>query len=439
MATLKATTRWLCTFLLVAVFVLLLVASAKRNSSQLYALAPQRGGGTPTPPPLGTPLPGLTGFESNLYTQGELPFAVNWPPSLGLGPVFTNAGCRACHSGSGGGGFSTFRIRLFGTLNPDGSFNPLTNEGGPLLQPLSNAAQILNGTCVLSGEVLPADATIVGSRQVPAVFGLGLIDAIPDATIAANANFQTNDATNQALGIHGVPNMSLGSDGQLHPGRFGMKAQMPSLLQQVAHALQHDVGLTNPINPDEDLPQGNPYPLACQAAATEPNDTGGHITLQIYQALEFVAPLAPTTPLGTLPGQLVFNNIGCANCHIPTLQTGPAATVALTMTSSGIVATSETSAALSNQSVNLFSDLLLHDMGSGLADGIVMGQASGSQWRTTPLWGLSKRTQFLHDGRAQSIDGAIRAHGGEASAVVLNYLGLNSTDGSNLRAFLGSL
>jgi CxxC motif-containing protein (DUF1111 family) len=429
----KWTLRWFCSFLSSALFALALIALAGRDSSRMYAL-------TPTGPPVGTPLPGLTGFELNLYNIGTLPFDVNWPPSLGLGPVFTAAGCRGCHSGSGGGGFSTFKITLFGTLNPDGSFNPLANEGGPLLQPQTDAPLIANGTCVLRGETLPGDANIISKRQVPALFGSGLIDAIPDATIEANASFEASDPTSQVLGIHGVPNMTADLNGVLRPGRFGFKAQLPTLLQQVAGAFQHDVGFTSPINPNEDLPQGNPIPPNCQAAATEPNDIGGHITLEIFQVLEFVAPLAPAPPTATTQaGQAVFSSIGCANCHIPSLQTGANFAVPLTLTSSGTVASSETSAALSSQNANLYSDLLLHDMGSGLADAVAQGQASGSQWRTTPLWGLSRRTSFLHDGRTQNLNTAILNHGGEAAAAVSNYSALSATDQANLQAFLNSL
>jgi CxxC motif-containing protein (DUF1111 family) len=421
--------RWTLSLLASGLAVVTLIALAGRYNAPANAL-----------PAVGPPLPNLSSFELDLYNRGIFPFDLSWSPNFGLGPVFTQTGCRGCHSTPVAGGFSTTKSTSFGKLNSDGSFNPLINEGGPLLQSKSVAPLISNGACVLAGEVVPADATIVSKRVVPALFGSGLIDAIPDATILGNAANQANDPLAQSLGIHGVANMTPDFNGVLRPGRFGRKAQRPTLLQQVADAFQQDVGITNPLNPNEDLPQGQPVPPNCQVLRIQPNDAQGNEVVDIFQVLEFMAPVAPQPPTEqSLAGQTVFSSIGCALCHTPSLQTGSGVIVPLTLTTSGTVATSETSAALSNQTANLYSDLLLHDMGPGLADGMVQGQATGSQWRTTPLWGLGQRTVFLHDGRTNNLDTAIRAHGGEAAGVVSNYVGLSADEKANLLAFLKSL
>jgi CxxC motif-containing protein (DUF1111 family) len=426
--------KWILGFVSSALLVLAVMAFFGLHPARVQAF-----------PAVGAPLPGLSSSETNLYNRGIFPFDLNWKVRFGLGPVFTNTGCRGCHFTPVGGGSSTIENTLFGTLNPDGSFNPLTNEGGPLLQAKSVAPFVPSGACVLAGEVVPGDASIISNRHVPALFGSGLIDAIPDTTIQGNVSFEVSDPNDQRLGIHGVANMTTDYNGILRPGRFGFKAQRPTLLQFVADAFQHDVGITNPLNPVEDLPQGNPIPPNCLPEAEHSgkqlvNDPQGTSTVLILQLLEFMAPLSPAPPTSTTQaGEAVFNSIGCANCHMPSLQTGSNVTVPLTLTSSGTVASSETSAALSNQTANLYSDLLLHDMGPGLADEVVQGQASGSQWRTIPLWGLSQRTVYLHDGRTSSLNTAILDHGGEAGAVVQNYQALSPTDQSNLLAFLGSL
>ena len=375
---------------------------------------------------LGGPLAGLTSGQLTHFMTGMTQFDFPWDPVHGLGPVYTNTNCNNCHAVPVIGGFNTKnRVTLFGALNSDGSFNPLTSEGGPELQPLT-VAKFIPG-CTVTGEFIPADATIVGQRLPPPLFGDGLIDNIDDSAIMANA-------VDKGMGIHGMVNMVPDWNGNLRVGRFGQKAAFASLLQTVGLAFGHDVGITNPVVTTEDCPQGNcSIPGIC-VRRSELNDPVGVETVQMF---DFLVYLAPNTPgVGNANGQALFNSIGCSLCHVPSYTTDP--NVAIPVDFQGHV-NGPPILALSNQPVNLYSDLLIHDMGPGLADNIPQGQASGSQWRTTPLWGLSFRTVYLHDGRTSNLTKAITLHGGEATQVINNFKALSPSDQADLLAFIQSL
>jgi CxxC motif-containing protein (DUF1111 family) len=328
----------------------------------------------------------------------------------------------------------------YGKSNPDRTFNYLDgtgsfpkNEGGPVLHP-QTVAQFVNRlpNCHVPGEVVPADATVVNQIRSPQLFGLGLIDSIPESAILANA-------VNRGLGIQGMPNMVRDQFGNLHVGRFGQKASVPNLLFFTVSAMFNELGITSPIFPNEHLPQGiGPIPSACESDPKVPQDPNGANSVSIYQFEVFLAPNTPQslTPAAQL-GKAVFESIGCNLCHVEDMQTDPNATVFTDLNGGNLGPV----AALDNQTAGLYSDLLLHDLGPGLSGGIPLGQATLTQWRTAPLWGLASRRTFgfLHDGRTTSVDLAIRAHGGEATQVIGSYAGLSATDRSNLLAFLNSL
>jgi CxxC motif-containing protein (DUF1111 family) len=410
---------------------------------------------------VGGPIVGATAGEINYYNSGVKFFGLVWisDDGFGFGPVFTARGCSTCHGTPNMGGSGPNQVTLFGTLNPDGSFDPMLSQGGPILQPGTIATMPgSNKTCSVPGEVLPASATIVSHRQTPAIYGVSYIDAIPDAAILANASSEASNPTDQALGIHGTANMVPDMLGNIRPGRFGYKGFIVTLLQFTSFAINHDLGVTNLAYPEDDLPQGNPIPAGCFNAQYDlafpppnnlPNDpdlTTGRVAstrltsyLPAYLAAPVPAPLNATTQAGLQ----TFSSIGCAQCHMISLQTGPNFAVPLDYPK-GIGGTGQTrvSPGLSNQTAFLYSDLLIHDMGAGLADGIPQGQATGSQWRTTPLWGMSHKPQLLHDGRctgANMVTCAIEAHGGEATQVIDNFTALSPGDQANLIAFLGSL
>jgi CxxC motif-containing protein (DUF1111 family) len=367
-----------------------------------------------------------------MFGQGVVTFGKDWDPLQGLGPVFNQLGCQHCHSTpvNGGPGGVGGQVTLFGKINTNGTFNPLLNEGGMLLQTGSNQQFIAN--CRLKGEALPADATIISIRQAPSLLGAGLLDNVPDAQILANA-------VDKGMGVRGVANMVIDEHGNPRVGHFGLKAQVADLLQFSGQAEQHELGVTNPINPKEDLPSGKQYPPACSKAPPL-NDSGAQL-MAVYHFAVYLAPNNPGPP--NTNGQALFTNVGCALCHIP-----PGTPNSYTTTSDARVpkvfgGPTIHSFALSSQPVNLYSDLLLHDLGGANGDGIPMVLASGNQWRTAPLWGLSLKINngigLMHDGGAADVRAALARHGGEATTVVGNFNLLSTQDQDDLIAFISSL
>jgi CxxC motif-containing protein (DUF1111 family) len=273
-------------------------------------------------------------------------------------------------------------------------------------------------------------------------FGAGLIEQIPDAAIAANQ--ASNSTQKQALGIRGRPNFQLtgrtvtgltnnnGNDGTI--ARFGWKAQNKSLLLFSGEAYNVEMGITNELFQTERDETAN-----CQFA-TVPNDVTNTDTTtptEVISAIEkfsffmrfLDAPKpSPNTPGGATSiaeGRSLFVSTGCALCHTPSLTTSKS-----------------TVAALDRQPVNLFSDLLVHDMGEGLADGVSQGEAGPREFRTAPLWGLGQRIFFLHDGRTSDLVRAIREHssfGSEANGVISRFNNLREGDKQDLLNFLRSL
>jgi hypothetical protein len=413
---------------------------------------------TPPPPPtvgqFGGPLAGLTTSVTNLFNAGYGTFTIKWDPIRGLGPVSTQPGCFTCHgvgvnvlTGTAGDTGTVIGVR-YGKWNPDNTFNYLDgngtspeNEGGPIVHGISNAAfGTLPGctTTNLPPEVVPADATVVSHIRAPQLFGLGLIDNIPDSAILANVG------TTKAYGITGIANMVADENGVVRPGRFGQKLNVVSLFQFTANAEFNELGITNTYFPNEHLPQGLPYPTNCQPDANSPQDVNQVNLVKITQFNALLAPVAPQAPTtATAAGKVVFENIGCNICHQETFTTQ--ANVKLKTSATAFTAVIPS---LSNVAFNPYSDFLLHDMGTAESGGIPFqpdntGQATLTMWRTAPLWGLSnmitKAGGLMHDSRSTTIDAAIRRHAGEAATVESSYVSLNSTDSANLLAFLGSL
>jgi CxxC motif-containing protein (DUF1111 family) len=299
----------------------------------------------------------------------------------------------------------------------------------------------------LPHEVVPADATVVSTVRSPNLFGLGLVDNIPDSAILANVGIT------KSYGITGIANMVPDENGTVRPGKFGQKLNIVSLFQFTANAEFNELGITNTNSlfgtasqffPNEHLPQGLPYPSACQSDPNSPQDV---LQVNMIKMTQFQALLAPIPPLppttATEAGLTVFNNIGCSICHIVNFTTQ--ANVTLKTVSGGQTGTI---VPLSNVTFSPYSDFLLHDMGSGDSGGIPYqpggtGQASLTMWRTAPLWGLSntltKAGGLMHDNTSTSVTAAILRHGGEATTVISNYNALDSTDSANLLAFLSSL
>jgi CxxC motif-containing protein (DUF1111 family) len=323
----------------------------------------------------------------------------------GLGPVFNGKSCAECHAVPSVGGsepnVGVARETRIGGLHGD----QLVRSGGPLLQ---QRAISLPG-CNLKGEVVPGDAIFVSLRNSPPLFGAGLMEAIPDATILEIAN-----------GNNGKPNRVFNPDTErTELGRFGWKAQVATLHQFAGDAYLNEMGITNPSFRQENLPQGQqPMPAGCDTVG-DPEDNGEGVTA-FTNFMRFLAPLR-TDPMPVSVPQ-VFSDAKCDSCHVPVMETG-----------------GDTPGIPAGIKVNLFSDLLLHHMGAGLADGIRQGEAEEDEFRTAPLWGLSHRDRFLHDGKSNKIEDAILRHGGQAQQARDKFVALPQAERDALLAFLNSL
>jgi CxxC motif-containing protein (DUF1111 family) len=263
---------------------------------------------------------------------------------------------------------------------------------------------------------------LLSPRVSPPNFGLGLLEAVPEATIRALA---LDPGYNEA-GVAGHANTVWDPSVQRSVlGRFGLKANVGSLLQQTVGALNADIGITSSILPVE--PCDDPVP-GCAAHAPEASDSLVAVLTAYIRTLAVPARRHVDDPV-VQRGQVLFSQAGCDLCHIPTLQTG--------------VVDGEPE--LSGQRIHPYTDLLVHDMGRGLADGRPDYLASGSEWRTTPLWGIgltqvvSRRLSFLHDGRARSLLEAVMWHGGQGSASRERVRQMSKADRDALIAFLMSL
>jgi CxxC motif-containing protein (DUF1111 family) len=403
----------------------------------------------------GGALPGLSPQESKFFASGFEEFAEeqsvkgeklvpNTEP--GLGPRFNGNSCQSCHAHPASGGTSpavnpqVALATLAGATNtvpwfiaasgpvrearfklkPDG-----TPDGG-----VSNLYTITGRSdapgCYIAQPDFGAPGNPNLTLRIPTpVFGAGLIEAIPDEAILANKYARA--AEKAALGIGGRENRNP-NDGTIT--RFGWKAQVKSLLLFAGEAYNVEQGVTNELFSDErDLDPAcrfNPLP----EDGTTPSATAKTNVLSSIESFAiFMRLLAPPAPAPETPsiaaGRAKFEAIGCALCHTPSLKTGPRSV-----------------AALSYQTAALYSDLLVHHMGSGLDDGVAMGLAGADEFRTAPLWGLGQRIFFLHDGRTTDLVQAIQAHaspGSEANLVEATYEALSDGDKQALLDFLRSL
>ncbi len=428
----------------------------------------------------GAPLPGLAADETAFFRDGFVKFAdievVTGGTNNGLGPRFNSNQCFSCHSQPAAGGSSPARnpeiaiatlngaknvVPWFITQNgpvrearfkrnPDG-----TNDGGVhdvfVITGRSDAA----GCDIAQPNFLPAGNPLSGQGGNPniifriptPVFGAGLIEAISDSAILAN--MRANASLKTGLGISGHPNAHLSgnanrsaNDGTIT--RFGWKAQNKSLLMFASEAYNVEMGVTNQLFPQERdetpgcLFNATPEDTLNFTPTSTPTSNPNTAVLSDSEAFaDFMRMLAPPTPApdtpSTLNGRAVFAKIGCVHCHTPSFTTGK-------MIASG--SSTNPSAALSNQTVNLFSDLLVHHMGRGLADGITQGGAGPDEFRTAPLWGAGQRVFFLHDGRTSNLLEAIKAHssrGSEANKVIGGFNRLKAREQQDIINFLRSL
>jgi CxxC motif-containing protein (DUF1111 family) len=429
---------------------------------------------------VGSPLNGLTADETAFFQDGQARFAdievVTGGTNNGLGPRFNSNQCLSCHSQPAAGGSSPDQNPEFGVATLNGAKNQVpwfitqkgpvrearfkrspngTNDGGVHDLFVITGRKDAAGCDIAQPDFLPAGNPLSGQGGNPniifriptPVFGAGLIEAIPDSTILANV--KADASLKAGLGIGGHPNAHLSgnanrsaNDGTIT--RFGWKAQNKSLLMFAGEAYNVEMGVTNQLFPQKrDETSGclfNATPedtinfTTASATASNPNTA---VLSDIEAFATFMRMLAPPTPApdtpSTVNGRAVFAKIGCVHCHTPSFTTG-------TKIASG--SSTNPSAALSKQTANLFSDLLVHHMGKGLADGITQGGAGPDEFRTAPLWGVGQRIFFLHDGRTANLVDAVKAHkshGSEASKVIEHFNKLSTEQQQDVINFLRSL
>jgi CxxC motif-containing protein (DUF1111 family) len=440
------------------------LVTASQAPGQLVSRDPGVRGGSPA---AGGMIAGLTEMQKAVFEAGLEDFTEEDGILSGLGPRFNLDSCAGCHTQPAVGGTSPRTNPQVAMATANGARNRVPSFitlDGPIREARFryNADGSRDGGVhalfVISGRKDPdgGDASDCAIRQedfdtqagrgnvifrIPTpVFGLGLIEAIPDSAIVANQ--RATSSQRSALGIGGRPNFTLptgnpnrnGNDGTI--ARFGWKAQNASILLFSGEAYNVEQGISNELFPHE-----RDETASCQHAAV-PNDTtnmDGVTAPEMLNGIQkfaffmkFLAGPAPAAATAsTTRGRGLFASTGCALCHTPTLRTGPSEI-----------------AGLSNQSVNLYSDLLLHGMGPGLADDILQGNARGDEFRTAPLWGLGQRVFFLHDGRTSDLKAAIVAHrsnassrfpASEANRVIDRYQALGESQKQDLLNFLRSL
>jgi CxxC motif-containing protein (DUF1111 family) len=391
----------------------------------------------PLPPDdeiLDGPIDGLSTAQLRTFLSGDAAFGDLFTGARGLGPVFNSTSCESCHTGDGKGHPGNNLTRFGrGDWRDALGFDYLPQLGGAQLQDRAIPGYV--------PEVLP-DGVVTSVRSGPAVAGLGLIEAIPDEAILALADPDDRDGD----GVRGRPNVVALPPVRDEPpgcacvgckrtdagcrrlGRFGRKATAVNLLQQTVTAYHEDMGLTTDLLPDDVY---NPLlggPNGDDVADPEvPSSTVQSLVFYLHTLRP--PPRRGASEPAVLRGERLFAEIGCATCHVPALESGDSAIEPLR-----------------RQQVALYSDMLLHDLGEGLADHYPEGEATGREWRTTPLWGLGVipnllggQEYYLHDGRARTIEAAVALHGGEAERSAGRFAALAAGERDDLLAFLRSL
>jgi len=455
-------TKFALTFSLAGSIAALLLLRSDLVSSQVQfaAAKPPPPGFTASDPGVrgdpaggGGPIGGLTANQQAFFDSGLADFVEAEDIGNGLGPRMNLDSCAGCHTQPAVGGTSPFVNPQVAFATQDGgtdmvptfvSLNGPVREARFVQNPDKSPDGGVHALFTITGRAGATGCTLVQpdfARQlangnvifrIPTpVFGAGLIEQIPDSAIIANA--AASAAQKAALGIKGKPNITgttnnNGNDGTV--ARFGWKAQNKSLLLFSGEAYNVEMGISNEIFQTERDETAN-----CQFA-TVPNDvtnfdatTPVEVLSNIERFANFMRLLAPPTPAPDTPsiinGRALFSSTGCALCHTPSLTTGPS-----------------TVAALGGQTANLYSDLVVHDMGDRLADGVSQGAAGPSEFRSAPLWGLGQRIFFLHDGRTSDLVRAIQEHsskGSEANGVISRYNDLPETDKQDVLNFLRAL
>lgn len=367
-------------------------------------------------PVAGDPLPGVTPIEFEEFRVGLEDFLEVETAADGLGPAFNATSCAICHSVPAIGGTSLISEVRAGRRGPRGEFIALYEDDESLFHLFS----VPSHACQ---PVIPSEATIIARRVPIPVFGAGLIEAIPDETLLA----LEDPVDRNRDGISGRAAIVVDrATGQRRVGRFGWKAQHATLLAFSADAYRNEMGITNDLFTQEAGAGISEDRMRRCDPIPEPEDvrdprTGRRGIDNFAGFMKFLAPLG-RGPIddAARTGEQVFGAIGCAACHTPSITTGPSS-----------------NPLFDKRAVPLFSDLLLHDVGTG--DGIEQASGAADEIRTPALWGLRFRRPLLHDGSAAGIEEAIRRHGGEAELARRGFEQAPAHDRAALLAFLKSL
>jgi CxxC motif-containing protein (DUF1111 family) len=420
------------------------------------------------------PAPVLSDEALKRFMLGRAQFHERWgvipEPSLtwGLGPTFNENRCSTCHEGNGRArapkderfAEKGFLVRL--------SIAGRDEVGGPKPHPVYGD-QLQNrgipdtpaeGQAIVTYREIPVtfadgeavtlrepsiefrlyydpldDTTMHSARIAPAMIGLGLLEAVPDEELL-------RIAARQPASLRGRPNIVWDHEAQRRAtGRFGWKASQPTMQQQVAAAMIGDIGATTAIFPDENCPldqfrcRNAPSALRCvRKGACENQEPPEALPLRIENIAFYLRAIAvPVRRNADDPvvkrGEALFETAQCSACHVPSMKTGPDAAFAPAR----------------NQTIHAYTDLLLHDMGEGLADHREDFEASGREWRTPPLWGIgllqtvNGHTELLHDGRARNVTEAILWHGGQAEGAREAFRAMPKAERDALVRFVESL
>jgi CxxC motif-containing protein (DUF1111 family) len=405
------------------------------------------------------------------FLFGQRIFDVVWdhepiinPVLDGLGPMLNRMSCRECHEGNGrgrppenvGDPMKSMLVRIsIPGAGDHGGPNPVPNYGDQI-QDRAVGGVAPEARAVITYEEIPGkfgDGTpyslrkptvefvdaaygelpsniLASARVASPIIGLGLLQTVPEDTLRALADPDDENGD----GISGRVNMAWDANAKkMAPGRFGWKANVPSLRHQIAGAALGDMGLTSPIF-GEDLCE--PVQQDCKALAEKVAASANapeileelFTPMEMYMLLLAVPQQRNRDNPAVQRGESIFRGVGCSGCHMPTLVTGQGPLDAI-----------------SSQRIHPFTDLLVHDMGEGLADNRPDYDASGREWRTAPLWGVGLTYAVgafdfhLHDGRARSLTEAVLWHGGEAKQPREAFRNLSKEQRSDLLAFLGSL
>lgn len=420
-----------------------------------------------TPNAFAQPAPGLDRNQELLFFVGNSFFNQNWvtaPASTrardGLGPLFNTRSCAGCHFRDGRGrpprtgteAGTGLLIRL-SVPGQTGNEEPLPDSAyGGQIQDFSIQGVPAEARVLVEGEEVHGEfpdgtpyalrapsyrlvelgygalhpEVRLSPRVAPQIIGMGLLEAIPDEEILSRADPADTDGD----GISGRPNRVRDhASAETALGRFGWKASQPTVLQQAAAAFLHDMGITTHVFPQQNCRPSQRECLAAPGGGDPEIAEDDLMKVVLYVSSLAIPAMRDPDDAGVVRGSAVFDAVGCAGCHTRTARTG----------------THPTIPALSNQTIHPYTDLLLHDMGEELSDGRSDFEATGSEWRTPPLWGIglfetvNRHTRYLHDGRARNLNEAILWHGGEAAESRDRYRELGEADRAALIRFLRSL